>query len=319
MAERKRPPPPPAPKGQTYFLLLMMLMLLITVDPQLRGGLGAGMSVVLTPTIGFGGSLPVISVMLAGALTGLVSTGLRHWSSDYLAMERARLLQRSFTREMNDARLKRDPDRIHRLRSAQPFVMKETMETQMATMKPAVGTMFLAIAVFWWLSVFLDPLQGHVHIDAVSLPWAPAWPLHSVFGPFPYWMALYSIMSLPFTVAFGSALKLWEFRSFDPSKAGGVKPVPTIDDLLEKADESTAEEVVVEREVERARRRMRGKQRAVTAGPDDIEIVDPEEGATPSDEDDLEVVEVEARAALSTATPRIVGDGGGKRDDKEDE
>jgi len=278
------------------------------------------MSVVLTPAIGFGGSMPVVSVMLAGALTGLVSTGLRHLFSDYLKMERARRLQQSFSREMNEARIKRDPDRIHRLKNAQPFVMKETMETQMATMKPAVGTMFLAIAVFWWLAVFLDPAQGHVDVDAVSLPWASAWPLHSTFGPFPYWIALYSIMSLPFTVVFGSALKLWRYRNFDETNLEGFKPVPSIDELVEKADDGSADdEAVIKAEVERARRRLKGKEKAVTAAPEDVEIVEPDEDTVPEDEDDIDIVDVEEGDKGAAPTPRVVDEDTSPARESEDE
>jgi uncharacterized membrane protein (DUF106 family) len=245
-------------------MLFFFAMILILFDPNLRVGLGAGMSFVLSPSIGFGGSLPVISVMLAGTLTGLVSTSLRVWATDFVEMERSRLLQRSFSRQMNDARIRRDTDKMAKLRRAQPHVMSKTMETQMATMKPALGTMFLAIAVFWWLQHFIDT---EVAFKCVSLPWATCWPLNGNFG-LPYWIALYSIMSLPFTLAFSAGLKLWRLRNFDAAKLA-EKPVPSVEEILDKVDEQAADEEVVDEAATRARRRLAGAPAAAGAADDE--------------------------------------------------
>jgi uncharacterized membrane protein (DUF106 family) len=298
MAQQKgRPAPPPAPRGQAFTLIAMLFMILITVDPAARAALGEGMSLVLTPTIGFGGHLVVVSMMFAGLLTGVVSTGLRHWSTDYISMERSRVLQRTFQGQMNDARLKDDVDRVTRLRRAQPHLMSKTMELQAATMRPTVITMFLAISVFWWLSVFLDPVKGTVHVLSVSLPWAPSWPLHAVFGPLPYWVALYSIMSLPFTLALGAALKLWRYRELDLQAP--LKPMPTLDELLERAEEGIQDDATVDREVERARRRVRAAGAGAATeetSEDEVQIVEGEDASIEeADEDDVRIVETKGK------------------------
>lgn len=285
-AAKRRAPPPPAPKGQGYFLMAMMMMLFITVDPNLRTLLGKGMSLLLTPSIGFGGALPVISVALAGLLTGFVSTGLRTWSTDFVAVERFRTLQRAFSREMSDARRRRDVDRTRKLRDAQPYLMSHSMQVQMSTMKPAIGTMILAIAVFWWLAIFL---AQDVRIQSISLPWAASWPIHATFGPFPYWIGLYSVMSLPATLALGAALKLWRYRAFDPNAP--LKPLPSLEDLMRRAERKDEDEKLVEQELERAKRRLK-KPRVVTGGPDDL----------PQTEDDVDIVQDE-EAEIIEAEP----------------
>ncbi len=278
---------PPMPKGQGTMMMFFFVMLLIMVDPNIRTGLGVGMSYVLNPTIGFAGSLPVVSIMLAGTLTGLVSTGLRVWATDFVEVERSRLLQRSFQRQMNDARIRRDSDKLNKLKRAQPHVMSKQMEVQSATMRPALGTMFLAIAVFWWLNVFIT---DEVAFKCVSLPWTACWPLDGSFG-LPYWIALYSIMSLPFTLAISSGLKLWRLRNFDPESIAD-KPVPTVEDLLERVDERAEDEEVVEAAARRARKRLkRGG-----AGGDDFD----------DDEDDapVRIVEDEDAVIVDTGAKR---------------
>ncbi len=266
-------------------LLTMMLMLFVMIDPALSAALGAGMSFVLNPTIGFGGHLPVISVFFAGAITGVLSTGLRHWSSDYIALERGRLMQKSFQKELSEARLKRDVDRIERLKRAQPFVMSHTMEANYATMRPAVGTMVVALAVFGWLNVFLSQI---VQVSFVSLPWASSWPLHGSFG-FPYWVILYMVMSLPLTVTIGAVLKLWRYRSFDPKAP--LKTMPTVEDLIRRAEGQADDGDLLAKESARAKRRLKqaragggalseddgGEARIVDADESTVEIVDAEE------------------------------------------
>ena len=292
MAERKRPPAPPAPKGQTYFLLAMMVMMLIMINPELRDGMGIGMSYVLNPAIGFGGGLPIVSILMAGVLTGLISTGLRHWATDFLEVERSRLMQRSFTRQLNRARLKRDEEEIHRLRRAQPHVMAKSMEANMSSMKPAMGTMILAIAVFWWLNIFV---YQEVPFECVSLPWTPCWPLRASWG-LPYWVVLYSIMSLPITLAFGAALRLWRYRAFDPS--GMAAPLPSIEEIVENANKADADEVVIEQEAARAKRRMRGEPAALAG---DSAIVDDADGEIVKAPEGARIVEGEG-----PTKPRIV-------------
>jgi uncharacterized membrane protein (DUF106 family) len=258
------------------------------------------MSLLLTPVIGFGGHLVVISMLCAGVLTGLVSVGLRHWTSDYISMERARLLQRSYQVQMNDARIKGDVDRMSRLRKAQPHILSRTMEHQPAMKAPTIMTMFFAIAVFWWLSVFLDPVSGPVRVTSVSLPWASSWPLHASFPwpPLPYWIALYSVMSLPITLAFGAALKLWRFHTVDVQAP--LKAMPTVEEILERVDEGVQDEETVDREAERARRRLKGKPAAAVeeTAEDEVEIVDAPDGEIEdADEGVVTIVETKVKAA----------------------
>jgi len=286
---------PPRPKGQGTMMIFFFVMILIMVDPAIRDGLGVGMSFLLSPTIGFGGSLPVISVMLAGTITGLVSTGLRVWATDFIEVERSRLLQRSFTRQMNDARIRRDSDKLNQLKRAQPHVMSKSMEAQMATMKPAIGTMFLAIAVFWWLQLFIS---SEVAFKCVSLPWAACWPLEASFG-LPYWIAMYSVMSLPFTLAFSAGLKLWRLRNFDPESLRD-KPVPSVEEIVERVADEAEDEAVVEQAARRAKRRLEGGTRAA-AGEEEIdEEIDDEGDVRIVDDEDAHIVDSEAKQ------PRVV-------------
>jgi len=286
----------------------MMLMLLIMADPSISLAMGTGMGLLLNPTIGFGGHLPVLSILCAGLLTGLISTGLRHWSTDYIALERGRVLQRTFQKEMMDARVKRDDEKVARMRRAQPFMMSHTMSAQYATMKPAVGTMVIALAVYGWMNLFLRTGPGHVHTSSISLPWTAAWALPP--GSLQM-MFLYAIMSLPVTLVASHALKLWRFRSFDPKAE--LPHVPTVADLIARADGEIDDEGVVDKESAKARRRLKGagvldeeEEAAIAdASDEEVEIVDPEEGGAKAEaapEDDPS-----AAQPRGTVTARVAG------------
>jgi uncharacterized membrane protein (DUF106 family) len=275
---QKRPPAPPIPKGQSYMLVMMMLMLLIMTTPNLSSGLGSAMGVVLTPAIGFGGHMPVLSILCAGLITGMLSTILRHWTTDYVAIARGQVLNKSFSKEMMDARAKGDVDRVERLRRAQPFMMSHTMSAQYATMKPAIGTMIVALAVYGWMNHFLST---SVPTRNVSLPWTVYWALPA--GSIQM-MFLYAIVSLPVTLVATNALKLHRFRNFDPKAE--LPPIPTVNDLIRRAQGEIDDETVVKKEGEKAKRRLRAASGIVEDDEDaevvheddeDIEIVDPDE------------------------------------------
>ncbi len=294
MANERRDAPP-RPKGQGYMMIFFFMMILIMVDPSIREGLGAGMSFVLSPTIGFGGTIPVISVMLAGTLTGLVSTTLRVWATDFVEVERSRLLQRSFTRQMNDARMRRDTDKLSKLKRAQPHVMSKSMQAQMATMKPALGTMFLAIAVFWWLQLFIT---NEVAFKCVSLPWTACWPLDASFG-LPYWIALYSVMSLPFTLASSAGLKLWRLHRFDPESLRD-KPMPSVEEILDRVDEDADDDEIVDAAARRARKRLAGSKPGASGDAyDEYDDDDEDEDDVVRivDDEDAEIVDGEIKRA----------------------
>jgi uncharacterized membrane protein (DUF106 family) len=302
VAKPQRRNAPPAPKGQSYMILMMVLMLFVMADPSLSSALGSGMALLLNPTIGFSGHMPVISILLAGMITGVISTGLRHWSSDYVALERGRVLQRTFQKELTDARLKRDVDRVERMRRAQPFLMSLTMEAQYATMKPAVGTMLIALAVYGWMRVFL---ATQVHTSSVSLPWTAQWALPP--GSLQM-MLLYAVMSLPITVVIGASLKLWRFRHFDPKAP--LAPLPTVDDLVRRAEGEIDDETTVKKESERARRRLKAAGEDGGEGGDEVEIEE-DDGSdaeiVDADEDEVDIVDAEPaeeHPAAPAAKPR---------------
>ncbi len=275
-ASQKRPPAPPVPKGQSYMIIMMMLMLLIMTNPGFSQGLGAAMGVVLTPVIGFGGHMPVLSILCAGLITGLLSTILRHFSTDYVAIERGRALNKSFSKEMMDARAKGDVDRVERLRRAQPFMMSHTMSAQYATMKPAIGTMVVAIAVYGWMNHFLS---NDVPTQNVSLPWTVYWALPA--GSLQM-MFLYAIVSLPVTLVATNILKLHRFRNFDPKAE--LPPVPTVSDLVRRAQGEIDDEEVVSKESAKAKRRLRAAAGGEVEDDEDAQVVD-------EDEEDVKIVE----------------------------
>jgi uncharacterized membrane protein (DUF106 family) len=278
VAQQKRPNAPPVPKGQSYMLVMMMLMILIMTNPGISLELGYAMGVVLNPVIGFGGHMPVLSILCAGLITGLLSTFLRHWSTDYVALERGRILQKSFQKELMNARAKGDVDRVERLRRAQPFMMSHTMSAQYATMKPAIGTMIVAIAVYGWMNAFLSK---DVPTHNVSLPWTVYWALPA--GSLQM-MFLYAIVSLPVTLVATNILKLHRFRNFDPSAP--LPPIPTVGDLVRRAEGEKDDEATVKKESAKAKRRIREiadveddeDAHVVDEDEEDVTIVEPDEG-----------------------------------------
>jgi hypothetical protein len=151
----------------------------------------------------------------------------------------------------------------------------------------------VAIAVYGWMNLFL---LEQVPTSAISLPWSVAWPLPA--GSLQM-MFLYAIMALPATLVASNLLKLWRFRNFDPKAE--LKPVPTVADLIARAEGDKDDEDTVRKEGDKARRRLRGEP-----------LADDEEEATSiedADEDDVEIVDPEAGPGKGKAGGRAAASG----------
>lgn len=201
-----KPAPPQATQSMTMMFVMIMGMIILFVG-EIREALGRGMGFLLEPVIGFGGQFPVITILLAGAVPLIISILLRHFMVDWLAMGRMTEVNRALGKEVREAMSKRNMARVKKLQEVRMEVMKEFMPVQMAQMKPTVITMFLFIAVFSWLSIFVyDPSIS----PSFAVPWSANVSLRDL-TVFPHWTLLYFLISLPLSLVLPRILKYLTF------------------------------------------------------------------------------------------------------------
>ncbi len=201
----QKPSPAPQASQSTLMMLVLFMGLIILFVGPVRQGLGTAMGFVLEPVIGFDGKYPVPTILLAGAIPLVISIFLRHLMVDWIAQGRMAEVNRSLGKEMREAMRSRNMAKVKKLQELRMEVMREFMPVQMAQMKPTMVTMFLFIAVFSWLSIFIGSVP-----PTVAVPWSTN---ASITGAtvFPHWVLLYFLITLPLSLVLPRVLKYISF------------------------------------------------------------------------------------------------------------
>jgi len=192
-------------------IFLFLLALYALIDPQVGLGFAGVANFLFSPTIGFGGALPTVTILLAGMLTTTVSSIIRDHYTNWVKMARTQKVMGAWRKEQMEALRKGQQTKLEKLKEAQAGFMKDSMEVQMAPLKATAWTMFMFIVVFTWLRLFVDfTLQDHGN-QWIAVPWSNHVFLNSVYV-FPSWVLLYSLLAIPFGQIIVRVLKYVHFR-----------------------------------------------------------------------------------------------------------
>ena len=207
--------PTPSTKGSlTRFamIFLFLLAILALFDPQMAEGFGTVAGYVLSPVIGFGGRFPVLTVLLAGALTTTVSSLLRDHYTDWVKMVRMQRVNGAWQKEYREAMRKGNRSHMEKLQKIRQGFTKDQMEVQMSSMKPLAWTFFLFIVLFAWLNVFVNQTLLIFGGQYFAVPWASNVYVNYVPFLFPSWIIIYSLLAIPIGQILTRVLKYIRFR-----------------------------------------------------------------------------------------------------------
>ncbi|HEV8359793.1 MAG TPA: EMC3/TMCO1 family protein, partial [Candidatus Thermoplasmatota archaeon] len=166
--QEQAPPPKPAAKPRANPMEQMVLMvaflggMIILIDPAARALTGSAVGFVLGPAIGWQSSLggplfPVLTIVFASAVMVLLTSGIRHYFTDYLKQARAQEVMRAFSKEMRSARKENNLHKMKKLTEKNKELMSLQAEQSTSQLKPMAITMVVVVPIFAWLLVFLDP------------------------------------------------------------------------------------------------------------------------------------------------------------------
>jgi len=172
-------------------MFVMLLMMFIVLSPGVRNALGAGMSYVMDPLVGFGGVYPLWSILLGSLVIVVISQVIRHLMTDWVHLAKDQRYMTAFNKELTEARKSGNAQRMQKLMEMQPQVMMRQMDVQAQTMKPTVFTMVVFVAFITWIYVF----TASAVVRTISLPWEDAWPLLATAW-MPYSVVLYMLFSI---------------------------------------------------------------------------------------------------------------------------
>lgn len=209
-------------KGPSGYIFILSMMILVFI---MFGGLGDSVAsiagIVLDPLIGFGGKYPILTLVLAGGITVVVSTATRHFMVDWIDMAKKQKTMNEFNKQVRAAAKKGDSNRQQKLNEQNQEILAMQSSMMMDQMKSSVATMIVAILIFRWLFSFIGGLEHPV----LSVPWNLDFPLLKTAlgsvcgsacgagseGGIPYWIFLYIILTIPFGQALMRGLKYFEF------------------------------------------------------------------------------------------------------------
>lgn len=205
--------PPAAPDQKkslsTFFTIFAFLFaMFVLFDQNLRNGLGELVGAGLEPIIGFDGTMPVLTLIMAGVVMTLLTVILRHFFTDYVAQAESQKIVSAFNKELRKARVENNLYKIKKLTEQQNKIMKKSMDMSASQMKLMPITMLVVIPIFAWLSVFMGNLGAAA---VVHVPWAMSVDLNGAIV-LPMWVLLYSLISIPFGQILTRSLRYFEFR-----------------------------------------------------------------------------------------------------------
>ncbi len=208
------------PSGESIFnlrrfvyIFFGLLALLIMFDTGLRKDVGRAIGAVLDPVIGFNGQYPILTLMCAGSIMITISTIIRDQLMDWVDMAESQKISSKFQKKLMNAKKANKQSKVKKLEKKQQEISKLQMNTFKPQMKSIALTMFFILSIFGWIWVFIGGLPNHSY----SVPWALNATLNKpmiegCFLPFPQWIGVYMLVSLPLTQVLMSVLKMIDFK-----------------------------------------------------------------------------------------------------------
>ena len=175
-------------KTQMIYLLSIVVYFIVLSNATLRTTIGNGLDVVFNPVIGFHLQWPVLTLMLAGIIIGVVTSIPRYFFTDWLRMGKAQNRMKAFSKVMREAYKSNQRDKIQKLRKMQMDITMEQQQVSMNTMKPLLIFSIVTYVIFIWLFSFIANLPYAI----VAFPWNWNINLNShLFSYAYYWIVIY--------------------------------------------------------------------------------------------------------------------------------
>lgn len=220
------------PMGFITIIVLFFLMMIL-FDPTLGAAVVTGMGWLMHP-ITFGDKFPVWTIFCSGIILVIITSLIRHKFTDWYDIAKTQKIQSEFNKELRDATLSGNAIKQKKLQEMQPQILKLANKMMFTNMKTMIFTMLFAILIWRWLYSYLDDAP----ISTMSLPWEYSWPMTSAWSgcpiPFPYWIALYFVISVPIGQVLIGVLKIIEFSK--DAKIAEKEQETSLEDSLDRLE-----------------------------------------------------------------------------------
>lgn len=206
-----RPPPQKPSMGRTFLFMMFGLTLIVMIDGNLRDAFGLAAAAVFWPTIGFGAAYPVVTILLAGSLTTVISSVARHVFTDWVKTTRVNRREMAVRKASMEALRQGNRTKVAKLREVQLSMQAESLDVKFAPLKSMAITFLLFIVVFAWLGQFVYQNVSSAGTVFFAVPWQSHTDLRASYL-FPAWILLYSLLAIPIGQIVSRVLKYVSFR-----------------------------------------------------------------------------------------------------------
>jgi uncharacterized membrane protein (DUF106 family) len=209
-----RPPVPPikfSPMTSLYFFLgFLGLWMLIdsSLRNQLAGFLGTtpGHSGPLYYLIGFDSHYLFLTMALAGAFEMLITALAYNYTTDWVKAAKVQAWSSAFRKAQMEAIRSGKKNRIDALKPQQQKIAKLSSEVSIAQFKGLAITYFLLILIYTWVGLVIA--DASVVNQTLNLGAGTTIVLGAhVVATIPWWFALFSLYTIPFSMVFRRVLK----------------------------------------------------------------------------------------------------------------
>lgn len=195
------------------YIFLGLMALMVMFDRDLRDQLGEALGSILYPIIGFEGNYPILTLMFAGAIMITFSTIVRDIFMDWVDMAENQKISSKFRKELMEAKRANKQTKVKKMEKRQEEISKMSMQSFKPQLKSMAITMIVVITIFGWLWQF----TGNLPNQSYSVPWELNATLTDplagwCFIPFPQWIGVYMLISLPLTQILMVVLKTYDFK-----------------------------------------------------------------------------------------------------------
>ncbi|MGM0404772.1 MAG: DUF106 domain-containing protein [Thermoplasmatota archaeon] len=195
------------------YIFLGILTLMVMFDEGLRASMGDLLGIVLEPIVGFDGSYPVLTLVITGSLMIAFSTLVRDMFIDWVEMAEIQKKTSAFQKDMMEAKKANQSTKVKKMEKIQPEISKLQMKTFKPQIKSMAITMLVIISIFGWLWSFLEGLQN----DTFSVPWSLNASFLKMYNlgpiPFPQWIGVYMLLSIPLGQVLRVTLQILTFKN----------------------------------------------------------------------------------------------------------
>jgi uncharacterized membrane protein (DUF106 family) len=158
-----------AQAGQMLLLMLLLfVMILIFGDANIRNLVAQSLNSVFAPLVGFNGTNPLLTIVLAGIIVVFLSSFFTHLFTNWKAMGQAQEASKAFNKEITKARKEGNTNRLQKLMKMQPQIMRMTTQSSGGMMKSMFFLFIFIAPIFIWLTYFLG---SNVHYSYFTVPW----------------------------------------------------------------------------------------------------------------------------------------------------